>query len=419
MTLFFFALSFTLLVSFVCSLAEATLLSVGQARVESLARAHGRAGGWLRAYKRNPDDAIAAILVLNTIAHTGGATVATEAYLTAFPDGSAAWFAVWFVVAILLLTEILPKTLGVVHCNQLAMPVAYGIRFTVTLLRPVLLVTRLLSRLLMRKQQHHSPSLEEIRILTSLGHSAGAFGGTTANLIKNATRLREVRAREVMVPRSRVTFLSGALSNEANLALVQRSGHSRFPYSPTSELEAATGFVLAKELLFQLREQPTPQWQAIQVPLLIVPELSTLNHVLRRFQSEKRHMALVVDEYGTTQGMITLEDVLEEIVGEIEDEYDTSETHLLERADGSLLCRGSAETRKVFARLGLDDVETSSQTLGGFVTELLQHLPTAGEHADFRGLRWLVTKANNRRVERVRIERLPEQTGGPTAAPGS
>ncbi|MFM1874112.1 MAG: hypothetical protein RL398_3534 [Planctomycetota bacterium] len=410
MLLFFLAVSFTLLFSFVCSLAEATLLSVGQARVEALARSGSRAGELLRSYKRDPDTAIAAILVLNTVAHTGGATVATEAFLEAFPGASAAWFAAGFVVAILALTEILPKTLGVVHANRLAVPVAYGIRAMVVSLRPVLVVTKMLSRLLTRSADPQAPSLDEIRILTSLGHSAGAFGGITATLIQNATRLRDVKARDVMVPRTRVTFLSGAESNDANLELVRRSGHSRFPYTPSGELDDVTGIVLAKELLFMLRQQPEPNWQDLQVPLLIVPESTTLNHVLRRFQSEKRHMALVVDEYGSTQGIITLEDVLEEIVGEIEDELDTGETHLLERADGSLLCRGSAETRKVFAKLGFEDVETSSQTLGGFVIELLERLPAAGEHVDYRGYRFEVTKATNKRVERVRIERLTTPT---------
>ena len=130
---------------------------------------------------------------------------------------------------------------------------------------------------------------------------------------------------------------------------------------------------------------------------------ATLNHVLRHFQREKRHMAIVVDEYGSTLGIITLEDVLEEIVGEIEDELDTEETHMLERPDGSLLCRGIAEARKVFARLGLEEVETYSQTLSGFLAEQLGNMPSAGMHVDFRGYRFTVTKANNKRAERVRI----------------
>ena len=152
------------------------------------------------------------------------------------------------------------------------------------------------------------------------------------------------------------------------------------------------------------------------MPLLIVPETATLNHVLRRFQREKIHMAIVVDEYGSTQGLITLEDVLEEIVGEIEDELDTEETLTVERPDGSLLCRGIAEAAKVFAKLGIIDVETESKTLSGFLAERLGSVPAPGSHVDFHGHRFAVTKANNRRAERVLITRLVERPPEPAPA---
>ena len=409
MLLFLVAVSLSLLVSFVCSMAEATLLTVGQARIEALARAGSRAGTLLRRFRLDPDTAISAILVLNTVAHTGGATISAAQYAVLFPGSSAEWFAAAYVAVVLLLTEILPKLLGVAHASALAAPVAYTIQTMVVVLRPVLAVTRLMSHLVMGKKAVHAPSLEEIRILASIGHNAGAFGGITASLIENVTRLRDTKAREVMVERNRVAYLSGTASTETNLQLVNKSGHSRFPYTPSGELDHATGVILTKELMFSLREKIEPDWHDLQVPLLIVPETATLNHVLRRFQREKRHMGIVVDEYGSTQGIITLEDVLEEIVGEIEDELDTEETWLVERPDGSLLCRGIAESHRVFARLGLEDVETDSQTLSGFLSERLGNVPTAGDHIDIGGFRFLVTKANNRRAERVRIAKVPAE----------
>jgi putative hemolysin len=408
MLLFLLAVSAALAVSFFCSLAEGALLSVRATRVEALARTGNPSAILLRRYKAQPDRPIAAILVLNTIAHTGGATIATDQFVRTFPDASPAWFAAVFVVAVLLLTEILPKTLGVEHADRLAVPVARAIRVCIAVLSPLLVLTQHFSRLFSSGRVVHTASLEEIRVLAATGHSQGAFGALTAGIIENATRLRETKARDVMVPRSRVSYLSGKASAEANLDLVQRGGHSRYPYTPTGELEHVAGFILTKELLFALREQPVPDWEGLLVPLLVVPETATLNHVLRAFQREQRHMAIVVDEYGTMQGIVTLEDVLEEIVGEIEDELDTEETHILERADGSLLCRGMTEVRKVFGKLGLADVETSSQTLSGFLAELLGSVPQAGAHADFRGFRFTVTKANNRRAERVKIARLPK-----------
>ena len=405
MLLFFLAVGFSLLFSFLCSLAEATLLSVSKARVEALARSGTRIGLLLQQWKREPDRPISAVLVLNTIANSGGAAMATAQFEEAFPGINEIWFAAVFVVSVLAFTEIVPKTIGVVHANRLCIPVAHMVRWTVILLKPALLLTRVLSRLVAPKSGVASTSLEEIRIMTSIGEEEGLFGSITANIIENATRLRETKARDIMVPRNRVTYISGTESARDNLTRIRRSGHSRFPFTPTGELDDTSGVILTKELLFSLYDNEEPVWDNMLIPALVVPESALLNHLLRRFQIEKRHMAIVVDEYGSTVGLLTLEDVLEEIVGEIEDELDTVETDFLTRADGSLLCRGGAEARKVFARLGVD-VETSRQTLSGFVTELHGSLPTAGESVEAAGHQFLVTKSNNRRVERVRITRV-------------
>jgi CBS domain containing-hemolysin-like protein len=406
MLLFVVAVALSLLFSFVCSLSEATLLSVGHARIEKLAQAGRRAGALLRRFRLEPDRPLAAILVLNTVANSGGAAIATDLFAHAFPTVNPAWFAAAFVVTVLTLTEIVPKTIGVTHANLLAVPVAYVVHWMMLALRPVLFLTRLLSRLFTRGSRSHAPSLEDIRVLTTMGMSQGAFGQITANLIHNATRLRDTKARDVMVARDRVAYLSGNASTEVNLRQLQRSGHSRLPFTPDGELDHVEGVIMAKELLLSLRERPEPNWRELLIPVLVVPETATLNHVLRRFQKEKRHLAIVVDEYGSTRGIVTLEDVLEEIVGEIEDESDTEEANVLQRDDGSLLCRGAAETATVFARIGMPLPETTSKTLSGFLAEQLGHVPAAGSVLQFGAYEFLVTKANNRRAERVQIMRI-------------
>ncbi len=407
MLLFVVAVTFALVVSFFCSISEATLLSVSPAQIEQLAQKGKRAGLILRRFREHPDTPIAAILVLNTIANTAGAAIAGASFVHAFP-GVPDWaFVAVFTVSILLFTEITPKTLGVVHSASLAAPVAHLVEGLIVVLKPVLAVTRLLSRLIGPRRAQHEHSLEEIRLLATAGHAQGAFGSMTADIIANATRLRDRRVKDVMVPRHRVAFVSGTQTAEQNLELVQRTGHSRFPWTPGGDLDGATGIVLTKELLFHLRTHETPQWDDLLVPLLVVPETAKLNYVLRSFQQQQRHMAIVVDEYGAVQGIVTLEDVLEEIVGEIQDELDADETQLVTRPDGSALCRGQAELRMVLARLGIAAVETTAQTVSGFVAEQLGDVPWAGAEFEHGGFRFTVTKANNRRAERVRIDKLP------------
>ncbi|HIE70687.1 MAG TPA: CBS domain-containing protein [Planctomycetes bacterium] len=210
-----------------------------------------------------------------------------------------------------------------------------------------------------------------------------------------------------MVTRDRVTYLSGNQPAEDNLKRVERSSHSRFPYTPTGELDDVKGVILTKELMLSLRHKPDPDWESLLVELLIVPESASLSHVLQRFQMGKRHMAIVVDEYGSTLGIVTLEDVLEEIVGEIIDESDTDDTSVLERPDGTLVCRGVAEIADVLARLNIGGVKTESKSLSGFLAERLGSVPAPGDKVDVQGFRFEVAKANSRRAERVIASPIP------------
>ncbi|MCA3010667.1 MAG: HlyC/CorC family transporter [Phycisphaerales bacterium] len=419
MLLFVVAVAVSLLFSFVCSLCEAAVLSVSAARVERLAQAGSRAGLLLRRFRQEPDRAIAAILILNTVANSGGAAIATAEFENAFPGTSPAVFAALFVVTVLTMTEIVPKTIGVAYANGLAVPVAYVVHTMAVALTPVIVVTRMISRLFTRKQSGHAASLEDIRVLTTVGMSQGAFGTITADLIHNATRLRDTKARDVMVARDRIAYLSGSVSTEENLLRLQRSGHSRLPYTPDGELDHVLGVIMAKELLLSLRERAEPAWQELLIPLLVVPETATLNHVLRRFQKARRHLAIVVDEYGSTRGLITLEDVLEEIVGEIEDESDTEDASMVQKADGSWLCRGTAELAIACERAGVPAPESASVTLSGFLAEQLGHVPTAGDVVDHGGFRFLVTKASNRRAERVLLSQLAPPPDANEAAGGA
>jgi putative hemolysin len=413
MLLFVLAVGFALVCSFVCSLCEATLLSISNPRVEGLAGRGSRAGQILRRFKREPDTPIAAILILNTIANSAGGAVAGVQFHEAFPSAHGAWFVVAFTIGVLLLSEIVPKTIGVLHADLLAVPVTHVVLWLTRAVWPMVFLTRMVSGLLRGAEPPQVAFLEEIRLLATAGRTQGKVGTLTAGIIEAATRLRELRVRDVMVPRSRVAHLTGNRSIEENLAVVRRTGHSRFPFTPDGDLDRVEGVVLTKELLFHLRENQEPDWTELLVPTLVVPDTAALNHTLRSFQKEKRHMAMVVDEHGGIQGIVTLEDVLEEIVGEIEDELDAEATHVLRRPDGSLLCRGIAEVHAVFGQLGLEASATDRRTLSGFLAEQLGTVPQAGQELDYGGFRFTVTKASNRRADRVRLARIPAEGASP------
>ena len=406
MLLFVTAVSVVLVVSFLCSIFESVLLSLTRPQIEVLKQRGRRAGRLLSRFKENMDVPIAAILILNTAAHTIGAAVAGASYQNVF-DASTLWlFSILFTIAVLFATEIIPKTLGVTYATRLATPVAHGIRWLTLFLKPLVILSEKISRSLRGDVKIPVTTTEEIRLLAVLGRSKGVLGVDTADMIVGATQLKYLHAHDVMLPREEVVFLSREMSRDEAMAMIQESGHSRFPFSPTRDLKDVTGVVLAKELLYWMlqHDDEVIDWESLTKDALIVPPSVPLRQLLRTFQDARRHMAIIVDEYGTVEGLATLEDVIEEIVGDIFDESDLPTHELHELADGSLIVRARVDLRKLSAKLKIAwDPEIEASTIGGFVTESLERIPVAGDVIEWKGYQVEVLRADNRRATLLRI----------------
>ncbi|MGW8369040.1 MAG: hemolysin family protein [Gammaproteobacteria bacterium] len=400
MLLFVTAVSVVLVVSFLCSIFESVLLSLTRPQIAVMVRRDARAGRLLTRFKENMDVPIAAILILNTAAHTIGASVAGASYSNVFDSGTLWVFSILFTIAVLLLTEIIPKTLGVTYATLLAAPVAYGIQWLTVLLRPLVMLSERISRSLRGNLEAPVTSTEEIRLLATLGRSEGAVGARTAGMIVGATQLRHLHADDVMLPREEVRFLSAQMDRDEAMKYVRETGHSRFPFSPTGELKDVSGVVLAKELLYWLlnNEDREIDWTSVCKEALLVPRSLLLPQLLRTFQESRRHLAIIIDEYGSVEGIATLEDVLEEIVGEIHDESDMPVEDFRENDEGQLIVRANVDLRKLSSRLGIAwEPDTDAATIGGLVTESLERIPRAGDSISWNGYRIEVLRADRRR----------------------
>jgi CBS domain containing-hemolysin-like protein len=392
-----------------CSIFESVLLSLSHAQVELLASKGKASGRILKAFKERIDIPISAILITNTAAHTIGTAVAGASYSQVF-DPETLWiFTVVFTIAVLLFTEIIPKTLGVAYAKRLARPVAYGIRALALVLKPFVLVTEAISRSIRGGKEGPVTSLDEIRLLATIGHDEGVVGKQTAQMIVGASDLRKLDAANIMVPRHEVQFLTHDNAPDEVLNTIRKSGFSRFPYSPTGDLDDVIGVVYAKEILSQLVED-TPErirWQNLVHEPIVVPESVALDSLLRTFRQTRRHMALIVDEYGDFQGIVTLEDVIEEVVGDIFDESDLPREDLWQRTDGTIRAFGTAELHRVCRLLAVNMPENAEiATIGGLVSELLGRIPQTGDELQWHGYRLTVLSAGSRGAELLRISEI-------------
>ena len=231
-------------------------------------------------------------------------------------------------------------------------------------------------------------------------------------MIEGVLRISERQVRDIMIPRSKMVVLDRDDPLDAMLEQVVESAHSRFPVIGEHRDEVL-GILLAKDLLTYLTPDDAPAFQLRDVlrPAVFIPESKRLNVLLWEFRTSRNHMAIVVDEYGGVAGLVTIEDVLEQIVGRIDDEYDVDEDEevLFPNGDGSVLAHGLTpiEEFNAYFSAGLEDDEFD--TLGGYVADLFARLPDAGESIDSDGFRFTVVSADKRRIETLRVEVVARQ----------
>lgn len=335
------AVGIAVLVSFTCSLTEAALYAVPWSSIERLRRMGRPVGDLLFKMRTEVDKPIAAILTLNTVANTAGSTVAGAAFLAAFGSEHMALFALGFTVLILAFGEIVPKTLGVAYATPLAGALARPLALTIKLLSPILWLTSLLTRLLSPPSAGPEISEDDICAVTSLSRQAGRIKPYEERFIRNVLSLDQKRVYEIMTPRTVVFSLPADITVEEAYKDPRIWHFSRIPVYGEDN-EDLVGFVERRTLGRCIKEgkQATPLSEIMR-PLHFVLESQTLDVLLRELLKARVHLFAVLDEYGGLAGVVSLEDVLEEILGsEILDESDNV-------ADLRALAR---ERRKAVAR---------------------------------------------------------------------
>lgn len=318
------ATGFAVLISALCSIIEAVLYSVPQSQVEVMARSGKRSGQILKKLKKNIQQPITAILTLNTIANTMGAAVAGASAAVVFGEENLIWFSVFFTLTILLFSEILPKTAGVAYAKNLAAWIALPLNGLIKVMSPLILLCQAVTLLIPKKEKEALVSIEEIQAVAVLGRKAGEIEPQQEQVIANILKLQDKTVRQVMTPRTVVFSLSEHLTIEEALQMKEQwSRHSRVPVFDKDQ-DDVVGIVLSRSVLLSLAENKKEQQLSdLMQPVHFVPEAAPLNRILMEFFEQRIHLFVVVDEYGSVTGVISLEDIIEEIVGrEIIDESD-------------------------------------------------------------------------------------------------
>lgn len=410
MTLFIIACATAIIVSFVCSVLEATLLSLDDVHLEGKRKeGHRYAEVWQNMRKRI-DRPIAAILILNTVAHTGGATVAGSAFDEIFGDEWIWLFSVIFTVVVLVGTEIIPKVLGVSYAERLAPVAAPLLTFMTMALTPVIAMTEWLSRPFKREGGKRRMSLADLRTMADMARNERLIGPEEGNIIINATKLRQMTVESVMVPRDRMVLFDARQSNIANFETAATSLHTRYPVTQDGTVERITGYVNFKEIVAMMPSRREAQIQPFIRPLSRLAATANLNEALKSILGRREHMALVEDADHRVVGLVTLEDLMEEIIGNMPDEFDRLSEEIIEVADRRWKIGGGAPLADVAKQTGLPQPSAADAKLP--LCDWLQRLqgrePRVGDIVREGGGVFTVIQTRRRKAHRVLVE-----TAGP------
>ena len=392
------------------SSSETALTSVNRLKIKQKADEGSRRARILEKLLEHPSNFLGMTLLLNNLFNIAAASVATviaEKYV-AYPAALATGVMTF---VILIFCEITPKTYAVQHAEKVSFALAPLFNVLQKLLKPFMRffiwISNTILLILGAKTLKEGPFVteDEIKTLVSVGEEEGTIETQEKELIDSIFEFGDTIVREVMVPRMHMVALEQNTTVAEVLDTLIKSGFSRIPVYDKN-IDNVVGVLYSRDLLVQCVKDESAKLKEIRTLIkkaFFIPETKRVSELLTEIQKTKIHMAVVVDEYGGTAGLVTIEDLLEEIVGEIFDEYDPEEVFVEEVEKNKFLVAAKTGISEINKMLGIELPETDCETIGGFLVSIFGKIPTVGEKIEYKGLEFTVEKVKQNRLSKIMI----------------
>lgn len=410
---------------FITSLMETALVHVNPIRMRQLSDAGNRTAGLVIRLQEMRQELLSSQVVLINLFVLLAANLTTAA-ARAYPgNANVVWANLLVLLLFLAFGEITPKTLSVTFAEQFALRLARLAYLVNLIFAPIAAVLNAISFLLLRiaialhllpGQLHPAPtafSEDDIKKLVSAGEQSGEVEASERAMIHGVIEFADTTAREIMIPRTDLVALPSDVGIDDAIETFVASGHTRIPVYEENA-DNILGLLYVKDLLIHLKaahahREPVRGIRDMLRPAYFVPESKKSDELLREMQRKRIHMAVVVDEYGGTAGILTIEDLLEEIVGDIIDEYDREEAEVVSLPDGSTIVKGRASLEKIHEALDVEiPDDTDAETISGLITERLGRIPEAGDRVVICNVEFIVLDVVHNRIDRLRALALPD-----------
>jgi len=405
---------------FIAALASGTetaLTSVGRLRVRFLAEQGSQAAQILQRLRADPNRFLSTVLFTNTLALIVASTstaLMSDSILTraGVPDAWRLWLTLFvsllLSVVLLIVAEVTPKTLAIAHAERWALAAATPVDRVATFLSPILWAVTLISRGLTGGRAARAPYLTEEELLTVLhvSEEQGVIEEQEHQMIHGIIEIGDKTVRELMIPRTDIVAVDRDVQLRDIVKLFKQYRHTRMPVFE-NDIDHVIGLIHTKDLLLFYTLSSSQKFDIDKVlrPIGFTPEQKKVDELLNEMRVKKQHMEIVVDEYGGTAGLVTLEDLLEEIVGEIRDEYDSAEEEQLVLInDHEARVDAGFPLEELNERLHLGIEESGDyDSVGGYVHAMLGKIAEAGDTFNAGRAKWIVEKVKGRRIETIRL----------------
>ena len=384
MILFIVSFLMAFSISFLCSISEAVLLSLTPGQIADIAKRKPKEALIWQNLKQEIHKPITVILSLNTIAQTMGATIVGSQFAILFGQKWIAVFSILFTYIMLQFTEILPKSLGVRFNTVISSFLALPLAGLVKVLSPLITMINKINQLFVKTKENNkgsSATIDEIASLADLARLSNQIGRHQERIIKTTARLTKLQAKDVMIPLEQITFLSTNQKLSDAIITAHMDPHTRFPIIEGDDKNKVLGYINFKELVYRARTNPAdPTLKGIIRPIGFVSPSLPCNLILRSFVEEHTHMTIVRDEtMNKTLGLITLEDLVEELVGELEDEFDRLPKMCQSLSGGVWIIGGGLPVAEMYNKTGMSPIPQTTEIVSSWLINKFGKLPKIGQ----------------------------------------
>lgn len=421
---YFIILLVLLVLSALFSAAETSFTAISDIKFNKLAGENPRNFKYLEKLLKQPGKMLTTILVGNNIVNILSSIISTIIFMKILIGlGSHNIAANTLIITLIMTTlilifgEITPKTIAIRNPEKISLHSSRFIYVVSILFYPIIRVLNLISKLVIRLtggtklDKGTLVTEEEIKILINMGRKEGVLEEDEEKMLNSIIEFGDIIVREIMTPRTDIVAVEEYTSPRKVVDLIRRDGHSRIPVYK-EKIDNITGLIYAKDLL-SVPEEELEKASFLKDLLrepYFVPETKKIDEVLSEMRAKKKHLAIVVDEYGGTSGLVTIEDILEEIVGDIKDEYDAKEEPIIKLSEAEYIISGTINVSELNEQLAINlPVEEDYDTIAGFIVNRLGQIPKVGDVVEYEDLILKVTDARRRRILQIEMEIIKDR----------